>query len=128
MSQPLTTPSPTPSEEYARSPNELVLDIAKHLSDARDGASSQALSRLGLLSHHYRQLSEEFLYEHCDATALPMTPFHLLRTFLDRPGLAVKVKSMVLSPLHVFATKHPEQETITLVTELPGFDVSRTSL
>jgi hypothetical protein len=95
-------PSIAPPEDFARLPNELVLDIAKHLGNARDGASSQALSRLGSLNHAYHQYSEEFLYEHCDVTAFPMTPFHLLRTFFRRPDLDARVKSMVISPLYVF--------------------------
>jgi hypothetical protein len=97
-------PSIAPPEDFARFPNELVLDMARSLANDRDVASSQALSRMGRLNHSYRQLSEEFLYEYCDTTALPMAPFNLLRTFLERPDLAVKVKSLVLSPLHVFVS------------------------
>jgi hypothetical protein len=102
MSQPPTATSIAPSEDFARFPNELVLNIAKHLGEARDGASSQALSRLGSLNHSYRDYTEEFLYEHCDATALPLTPFLLLRT--SSSDLAVKVKSMAISPIHVFVS------------------------
>jgi hypothetical protein len=101
MSEPPMMPTIAPPKDFARIPNELVLNIAKHLGNARDSASTQALNRLGSLNHDYHEYSEEFLYEHCDTISLPSTPFHLLRTLLERPDLAARVKSMAISLLQV---------------------------